>query len=331
MSYHYKYNFVSPEPIYAVVKEELKSYFASGAIDDLMFPTYVDKCLEKLGKSSYAIVPVVLLIEDFTCRLPDNFYAVREAWACTQGNLQPYTNPSAFYSQANSLTSIQLSPLTINGTSTCDNPICNNSDCTGDCLPTVIQAVYKTNTEICRQAIKRHHLLKPGNISMSQDCKFQYNNDPEMYGTTSNMNHVSRESPHSARYDSFDIRDNKFVTTFRNGIVELVMYATDYDCEGSQMVPDNFRIREYIETFIKYKLFEMLFHETTDESYNQIQQKMIYYKQLSEEAYIMAELEIKKQTVHQKIRAIKRINNSFDKYELPLRTKGYGNRRRRNY
>ena len=27
MSYYYKYNFISPEPIYATVKEELKSYF----------------------------------------------------------------------------------------------------------------------------------------------------------------------------------------------------------------------------------------------------------------------------------------------------------------
>ena len=30
MSYYYKYDFVSPEPLYATVKEELKSYFDTG-------------------------------------------------------------------------------------------------------------------------------------------------------------------------------------------------------------------------------------------------------------------------------------------------------------
>lgn len=315
MSYHHKYNFVSPEPTYAIVKEELKSYFDTGAVDDLLFPTYLNKCLDKLGKSSYAIIPVVLIIEDFTCRLPDNFYAVREAWFCTQGNGQPYTNPSAFYSQADALTSIQLSPLTIGGVNQCDNPICNTSDCTGDCMPTVIQAVYKTQTSICREAIHRHFLLKPGNISMSADCSFNYNNQSELYG---NHNNVARaESPHSAQYDSFQIRDNKFVTTFRNGVVELIMYATDYDCEGSQMLPDNYRIKEFVELFIKFKVFEMLSHQVTDESFNQIQQKMVSYKQLSDEAYIMAESEIKKQDAWTKVRRIQKLKNRFDMYELP--------------
>ena len=80
MSYYYKYNFVSPDPIYATVKEELKSYFDTGAVDDLLFPTYLDKCLKKLGRTTYIISEQVLFIEDFEARLPDNFHAVREAW-----------------------------------------------------------------------------------------------------------------------------------------------------------------------------------------------------------------------------------------------------------
>ena len=61
MSYYNKYNFVSAEPTYAIVKEELKSYFDTGAVDDLLFPTYLNKCLDKLGKATHAIVPVILL------------------------------------------------------------------------------------------------------------------------------------------------------------------------------------------------------------------------------------------------------------------------------
>lgn len=86
MSYYYKYNFVSPEPVFAIVQEELKSYFDSGAIDSLMFNTYLNKCLNKLGKGSYNIVPTILYIEGYEARLPDNFYSVREAWLSTRNS-----------------------------------------------------------------------------------------------------------------------------------------------------------------------------------------------------------------------------------------------------
>ena len=55
MSYYYKYNFVSPEPIFAEVKEELRSYFDTGMVDDILFPKYVEDCLKRLGRSSYKI------------------------------------------------------------------------------------------------------------------------------------------------------------------------------------------------------------------------------------------------------------------------------------
>ena len=96
MSYYYKYNFISPESVYATVKEELKSYFDTGAVDDLLFPTYLDKCLRKLGRSSYVISEDILDISDFQARLPDNFIAVREAWMCTEIPLRPYQDSTSF-------------------------------------------------------------------------------------------------------------------------------------------------------------------------------------------------------------------------------------------
>jgi len=99
-----------------------------------------------------------------------------------------------------------------------------------------------------------------------------------------------------------------------------VFYATDYDESGNQLIPDNYRIKEFIEAYIKYKMFETLTNQVNDETFNQLQQKMVYYKQLSDEAYIMAESEIKKQTAYQKQRAIRKQLNSFHKYELPTWT-----------
>ena len=93
------------------------------------------------------------------------------------------------------------------------------------------------------------------------------------------------------------------------------------------MIPDNYRIREYVEAFLKFKVFEILTNQTNDETFNQLQQKLVYHKQAYEEAYIMAEIEVKKQTPWEKQRRIKNDLNRFNMYELPNRTNRYGRRR----
>ena len=322
MSYYYKYNFVSPEPVYSTVKEELKSYFDTGAVDDLLFPTYLDKCLKKLGRTTFVISEEVLFIEDFQARLPDNFYAVREAWMCTEVAGYPYQTANSFYSQAASATTIQVAPLTIGGTP-CTQPGCQDPACNGTCMPQLVQAVYKTNNTVAR-GFTHEYLLKPGNISARQNCGVEYTNNWDFYAEAPPIHEFT---PGAASYDSFDIRDNKFVTNFRNGVVHLLFYATEYDEIGNQMIPDNYRIREYVEAFIKFKVFEMLTNQTNDETFNQLQQKLMYHKQAYEEAYIMAEIEMKKQSPWEKQRRIKNDLNRFNMYELPNRTNRYGRRR----
>jgi hypothetical protein len=285
MSYYYKYDFTSPESIYATIKEELKSYFDTGAIDDVLFETWTDKCLRKLGKSSYSIANTILHLDQFEARLPDNFYKVREAWLCTQVEGLPYREASSFYSQATGLSSIKLSPVTTDNT------------CVGDCLPNIIQAVYKTNNEM-NQSFTRKHLLSLGNINVEASC----GSDCANFGSS---------SP-----DTFDIHGNKFLTNFNQGTVYLLFYAKEYDESGYQLIPDNYRIKEYIEAFIKYKCFEMLSNQIVDETFNQIQQKVVMYKQQADENYILAESEIKKQTAQQKIMAIKQQRNSLNMYQI---------------
>jgi hypothetical protein len=191
-------------------------------------------------------------------------------------------------------------------------------------MPELIQTVYKTNSQIAR-SYRQSYLLKPGNISARRNCALDYNNNPEAYGYNGVANNAA--SPGSSAADSFDIRDNKFVTNFQTGVVQIIFYANEYDGAGNQMIPDNYRIREYIEAFIKYKMFETLSNQVNDETFQQIQQKMIYYKQLSEEAFIMADIEVKKQDVYAKQRRITQDLNRLNMYELPNRTNRYGWRR----
>ena len=320
MSYYYKYNFTTPEVVYSTIKEELKSYFDTGAVDDLMFPTYLDKCLRKLGRATYVISEDILDVCDFEARLPDNFIAMREAWMMTEIPQYPYQTANSFYSQAADVTTIQVSPV-ISGGQPCTNLNCTTG--CPECMPELIQAVYKTNSQSARSFV-RQYLLKPGNISARAQCNLPYT---EAWTFVNTPPPINQFTPGSAGYDSFDIRGNKFVTNFRNGVVNAIFYVSEYDEIGNQMIPDNYRIREYIEAFIKYKVFETLSNQINDETFQQIQQKLMYYKQLSEEAFIMADIEIKKQDPWTKQRRIKNDLNRFNMYELPNRTNRYGWRR----
>lgn len=300
MSTYYKYSFISPEPIYATVKEELKNYFDSGACDDLMFPTYLNKCLNKMGKSSYAIAEEILDMEDFTARLPDNFHAMREAWLCAEIPLASYQFPSSFYSQSAQSTTIQVSPYTTD--QVCASHTCVD-DCDETCMPTLVQVVYKTNNEIAR-SLQRQYLLKPGNISVRDKCDVEYSN------------RFNSSVPYASDYGSFDIRGNKLVTNFRNGVVHILFYATDYDENSNQLIPDNYRVKEYIEAFLKYKVFETLMNQTHDETFNQLMMKFQFYKRESDEAYILADSELKRETAYDKQRKIKNVVKRNRMYEI---------------
>lgn len=278
MSFYYKYNFVSPSQIFALVKEELKGYMDSGAIDDSLFGLWTDQCLKKLGRSTYPINHAMLCIESCDSKLPDDFHAVREAWACTDAS-QSYQLPSALYTQ--------ISTRLDNDTLTCD------VNCE---VPDMIQAIYKTTNTVAFQW-KKEYLLTPGNTYPA--CP------QDLY--CANYNSISE--------NSYDIRDNKFVTSFRDGKVYMQYYSKQFDCEN-QLIPDEYRITKFIELFLKEKLFEQLSNQATDDTMKAMEYKYDKAKAKADEAYIMADTEGKKEDVYRKQRAIRRTQRRFSKYRI---------------
>ena len=196
------------------------------------------------------------------------------------------------------MTGVQTCALPILCDGNCDEPECPT------CVPEVTQAVYKTNN-VQTRTYRQLYLLKPGNISASRSCTNEYYKNWGSYGQT----------PGSSRMDSFDIRDNKIITNFREGTIHMIFYSNTVDNDANQLIPDNFRIQEYVEAFIKYKLFEMMTNQVNDETFNQLQQKLVYYKSLSDEAFIMADIEVKKQTIEKKVQRINKDLKRFIKYE----------------
>lgn len=279
-SYYYKYNFISPEPLYTEIKEELRSYFQTGVIDDVLFPKYTEDCLKRLGRSSYKIKENIFQIEDFETVLPEDFHAVRELWMVTPHEVS-YKMPNSCYEQA----TIRVSP---------DRDRCSEERY---CAPNEIKVTYKTNGTII-QRFACHHLLKPGNVNAKDNCSL----DSYNLGVDS--------------LETFDIRGRKLLTNFPEGTLYMVYYAKEYDESDFQLVPDNIRILDYLKAYLKYKCFENIYNNVSDETLAQIERKMMMYKQEMYEAKAMAEVEIKKQTIEQQIRATKSARNRFRKYNI---------------
>lgn len=297
MSEFYKYEFVSAEPMYAEIKEKLKTYFDSGAIDDVMFPVWTKRCIDRFRRSLYRIETAVLNISGYEAPLPDDFKYVREAWLCT--NIHQYIQmPNAFYYQKD----CRVSTLT-DGCEPCftpdNSPIptipCQNPSTCNPCLDNYVVVHKRTNHAVLTYNFS--HLLRPANISTQRQCNV-------------NCSNLSSRSK-----DIFDIRDCKFITNFETGIVHLSYYTDVYNNEGTILIPDNVRIQEYIRQYIMYQLFETLSHQITDESLRVIESKRQEYKQLSEEAYIIADIELKKETAQDimyKIRRTHQRNRHFN-------------------
>jgi hypothetical protein len=125
--------------------------------------TYVNKCLSKLGKTSYKITETPLYIENFRARLPDNFYGVKEAWMCSEFLYGLMKSLDLFL-----FTSFHLLLYSFS----CSNPICSRIPCCANvgCVDHVclsLQTVYKTTNSIPR-AYRRQFLLKPTIVANEQ-------------------------------------------------------------------------------------------------------------------------------------------------------------------
>lgn len=296
MSYYYKQEYISPSAIFARVQEELKSYFDSNIVDTTLFPIWTNDCLQKLGLAAYPIIPAVIFVENYQARLPDDFKYAREVWMCAKWE-KDYQLPSSIYQQLTSST-IGLISSRLDAPDVFCDVNCN--------YPDIIQAIYKTTQQVALE-FKKQYLLTPGNIDSA--CP------KDLY--CANYNSVAP--------NSYDIRDNKLVTTFECGPVYMLYYANSLDEGDVQLIPDELRQRNFIEAYLKQKVFEQVFNQTTDESFfhyrdnnrqNQSQQKYIYYKGLADEAYILANTENRKEDVYRKQRKIRQTLTRNRKYEI---------------
>lgn len=281
-SYYYTYDFVSPQELYAEVKEEMKSYFSTAVIDDTMFPIYTTRALQKLGRASFKIDEVLIDLENSIACLPEDFKYIREVWTC-----------HTHYTVIPDLRAVYRSQTYIIAPHGDFDP-CDPCTCPPVCS-TKRQVVSKTTGETIF-SFEHIHRLHPGTQATLAVCADGY----AIRGTSVT--------------DAFHIDGGKIFTGINTGILHIVYYKDLYDEADFQLIPDNYRIMEYLKAFIKYKMYEQIFNEVSDESFSQAERKYQLYKQEYNDAFIAADAEVKKETLQQKVNSIHAARRRMNKY-----------------
>lgn len=287
-SNYYKQNFVSIQPLWEEVKEELSSYFRANALDDVMFPKWTEHCLRRFRKSSLKIEETTLELKDYTACLPTDFDSVRELWLTTIVHQQTIQNPSVTYTQSDCridrVAENKCEPCFDDGTQTC----------------TTQYMVVNKLTNTFYFSFEKTYLLSPGNLNSISKCG----------DYCANLKVSNGES-------TFDINNNKIITNFPEGTLYLMYYSNPLDDSGEQLVPDDFWVQDYIRKFIIMKCYQKLLDVPSDEPFSILAQKLQIAERNQAEAFVLAEINLKKETVQDKMRKIRQSYNVNNKYYIP--------------
>jgi len=288
MSYNPK-NFVSAEPLFAEIREELSSYFNTGAVDDLMFPKYLNDVLKTLRKSALPVRQTVIKIQNNQGTLPDDFDSVKEIWACRNVTFS-IQNPSSHYY----VRDIRLDDVT----PSCG---CQEEAACDACDPCNKQYnVIHKQTGVTEFSYSFSHPLQPGNLQARNKCSSESLN-------------LCISSP-----DTFTLDGCNIYTNIQDSVLHLMYYANGMDENDEQLIIDDFWVIDYASKYIKMKIFQKLYNSATDETFNQSRIKFQEAEQAMLDARITAFIELKKESKQKMNRRMTRTENKYNRYYTML-------------
>ena len=286
-------NFVGVDRAYAIVKEEMKSYFYTNIVDDSLFDSWTKFALSLFQGSTYPVKSVFLPIENYEVGLPKDFHKVKELWACGIGYRTTVQNPTSTYYQKD----CRITPI---------DDKCHEcfSPCDGDMECTQLDPKYRVTHKITGHTVYEYwfsHLLKPADRATYDYC--------------------GRLSPNIGikSKDEFVIDGRRLITTFQEGGAHLIFHADNIDEDGNYLIVDEPRVEDYLIKHLKFKTLEMVSNSTTDETFNQIERKLMKAESDKNIAFIAAETELKKRTKYDVAKLIKKRRGRFSEYRNSLR------------
>lgn len=284
--------FIPAKGVIAEVKETLRSYFSTGVIDDVLFPTWIADCNNRLGNTAYQLTETVLTINNYVADLPPDFKSVREAWMSTTVGNYLYPLPSSTYITRDYVID-RYAEEAQDRCYQCDTtPCCCMDDC-----QIIRKITTKSNDAILFQ-YQHCFPLRAATASTINKC------------CPSSINRVARCA------ETFEIKDCQFVTNFETGLVALTYYADPGGCADEMMILDNQWVKEFIRAHLIYMCYDQLFHQVTDETFNQVARKRDDYRLMAQNAYVTMETKLKLPSRQQDIDRMRRAKTRYSRFNI---------------
>jgi hypothetical protein len=269
--------FISADSIVSEVKIEMESYFESGAISEILIPTYIDIALRKLEFKSLKDEEAVMSFVNYKSRLPDDFHRLEFAVS--------YASEVEWIAGPTSLVGTWTKNITSKG-------YCHDDQ------------EYTIHEQIT--------MIHPGyRVTLNRPRWLR------VYFESSSMCVDNCENLRVQSMDSLRIKPNGEVeSSFRTGDVYLKYRSIPTDEKGLRKVPEIIQVEEYIKSFLKFKFFEQLFHSVTDETIRQIQYKLDFYKMDQMRKFEAARNTLMRTTVQQDMDAVVRRKRKFFRFHI---------------
>lgn len=287
-------DFITVDRAYSLVREELKSYFDTGSVDDSLFDIWSSQAMRKFQGSYMPVKQVYIPIENYIADLPEDFQKVKEAWACGIYHTSIIDNPTATYYQKD----CRVTPI---------DDKCHECFCPEDPQPCTcenIDPMYRVTHKITGSTLLEYwtsHLLLPEGRETLQRCG---QNCP-------NTNLKTAQN-------RFSISGCRIQTSYREGGIHMLYYSTNLNEEGTLLIPDVMEVEDFLIKYLKFKVLEQVSNQTTDETFNQIERKLYKAEQDKTEAFISAETSLKKKTNYDIANLIVKRKNRLNRYRRSL-------------
>lgn len=281
-----KLKYKSSDILISRIKEDLSTFDSSGVVDVGKFYFWIKRELQLLGSYIYQDERVIIDVENNRCELPEDFIRLYALYSLNDQMNDKYYEMNGVQQDMVYIVEDTYQKETV-------------GDCDEKCYDEkyLVRHISKVNT-------KQYFPYKPNH---SRLLRYSGRVRTEMCDEDS-PNYFSKDD-----YE-FNIDSNYMYFNFEKGRVLLEYLAFPYDEDGYPLIPDEPKIEQAIEDYIRFKLFEYFY--LNDISNNPLQ-KMQFLKMQYETSHKSALNYIKLPDFQTSMdTAYKNVKNRFKLFEI---------------
>lgn len=307
MSKYDNFEFISAETLITEVKQQLKSYFDSGSLTEVMIPTYVSTALRKLKHMVLEWKDDILIMENYKVKLPSDFAYLDDVYLCNRVDVVTgavNTTIYDYYKKTYCNDSCENEYETFSTTTTRIPQWVSTQ-----LQPTLLKVYYGSKSYCFSTCTGISNSTSTGSVNGSVIIP------PDGTTPIPGVHNIDQQVRAHDLQSILEVKINKKTLTanFETGTLYLKYYSIPED-EYGPMIPEVVEVEDYIKAYVTFMLFDQLYNAVTDESINIISQKRALYRQEYYGKYEGALNMLKTQTKQQIRDGINKDRKRFIKY-----------------